>query len=126
MIDLLERLTPVADDVNEGETVYPEPNIRATAHRTIELPGGLLAVQVIEELHVSFVVFSAVRGPSTRDGVEVEPAMYQVTFCGEGPSGNLRELRHTYWGKDGYIFYVNAELITSAFAALREWFDCGG
>lgn len=44
-------------------------------------------------------------------------------FYGEGPTGSLRECRHTYWGKDGYIFYPNGPIICAAFTALAEFFD---
>lgn len=47
-------------------------------------------------------------------------------FHGEGPSGNLRECRHTWWGDDGdegYLFYPNGPIITKAFKELAEFFD---
>jgi len=46
-----------------------------------------------------------------------------VEFQGEGPSGSLRECRHTYWGEDGYIFYPNGPLITAAFQELSKYYD---
>jgi hypothetical protein len=47
-------------------------------------------------------------------------------FHGEGPSGSLRECRHTWWGEDdndGYIFYPSGQIICSAFIKLSEFFD---
>lgn len=46
-------------------------------------------------------------------------------FGGNGPSGNLRELRHTYWGRDGdgYCFYLDVDNAVAALSALKEHFD---
>ena len=47
-------------------------------------------------------------------------------FHGEGPSGALRECRHTYWGeKDngGYIFYPKKRTIIAALDELSKYFD---
>jgi hypothetical protein len=46
-----------------------------------------------------------------------------IVFYGEGPSGNLRECRHTYWGKDGYIFYPHIKTIVAGLEALKEFYD---
>lgn len=46
-------------------------------------------------------------------------------FHGEGPTNNLRECRHTWWGEnsDGYVFYPNGQIISKAFTVLSEFFD---
>ena len=44
-------------------------------------------------------------------------------FFGDGPVGNLRECRHTYWGEDGYVFGPNGKLIVAALRALSEFYD---
>lgn len=46
-----------------------------------------------------------------------------VIFHGEGPTDCLRELRHTWWGDGGYIFYPRGKVITDAFNKLRDHFD---
>jgi hypothetical protein len=46
-----------------------------------------------------------------------------LQFYGEGPTGNLRECRHTYWGEDGYLFYPDGKVITAAFKELSKYFD---
>ncbi len=50
---------------------------------------------------------------------------YTCLFHGEGPSGSLRECRHTYWGErgDGYIFYPNGKVIADAFVKLSAFYD---
>ncbi len=50
-------------------------------------------------------------------------AFASSVFFGEGPTGYLRECRHTYWGKDGYVFYPSGPIILAAFKALSEFFD---
>jgi len=125
--DLLDRLTAEDESAVNGcdGKVYDLVGIRATARRCIDLTGsGLLAVDDGVDHHVSFAVFRFHSGPSTRNGVIVDGEKMSVVFHGSGPSGALRELRHTYWGENGYIFYPHGALIASAFAALKEWFDC--
>lgn len=50
---------------------------------------------------------------------------YIIYMCGEGPGGEdvLREPRHTWFGKDGYIFYVKPNLIAWCFEKLKKYFD---
>lgn len=124
MKELIERLQPIKDD--QGDDVYEDAKIRAAAE-VIELAGGGLLAVSEDGIHVSFVVFRFSSGPATRDGIVVSGAEWERVFHGSGPSGALRELRHTCWGeKDngGYIFYPNGKLIADAFAKLERWFDC--
>lgn len=44
-----------------------------------------------------------------------------MVFYGYGFSGNLKEMRHTYFNP--YLFYINAKLIEQAFAELRKYFE---
>lgn len=124
MKSVIDRLTVVLD--HNGDPTYAEPEIRAVATHLIELRPGLLAV-IEEDIHVEVALFRWAGGPATKDGIEVEPAYYERVFHGGGPSGSLRELRHTYWGEpnnSGYIFYPNGALICAAFQHLKRWFDC--
>lgn len=113
---------------HDGEPVYWEPEVRAAATTIVDLPGGLLAVaEPLDGSWTHVAIFAYVGGPATQNGVEVEPRCYQRIMHGEGPSGSLRELRHTHWGDPhnaGYIFYPSANLICAAFSALERWFDC--
>lgn len=148
---LHDLLTPTDPDVigwSPGELLYAEPEIRAKATHVVPLlpfsrpsvchtfdprsgqraPKGLLAVlETPGSEHVSFVVVEWISGPSDEpDGRRTMEALYQPLFHGEGPSGTLRELRHTHWGHagDGYLHEPNGALITAAFEALKRWFDC--
>lgn len=146
--DLLTPVDPAVIGWSPGELLYAEPEIRAKATHAIPLlpyqppsvfepyrdraPRGLLAVlETPGEVLVSFVVVQWVAGPVdlanlTRSLERQMEALYQPLFHGEGPSGTLRELRHTHWGHadDGYLHEPNGALIAAAFEALKRWFDC--
>lgn len=127
MKPLIEMLTSEPSVIRHHDPVFDLAAIVRTAKTTRDLPNsGLLAVNIEDELHVSFVVFREAMGPSTKDGVVVDGAKMEVLFHGSGPSGSLRELRHTNWGEDGYIFDPDMSIIGAAFTALGEWFDVAG
>lgn len=85
-----------------------------------------LLVKISNETHVEFAVFVFNDGPTTVNGEIVDPERHILLFHGSGPSGSLRECRHTYWGEvdnAGYIHYPNFATIESALRELRRWFD---
>lgn len=47
---------------------------------------------------------------------------YNVLCYGEG-TGFLREPRHTHFGEEGYVFYIDAELLKWGFEKLKKYFD---
>lgn len=60
-----------------------------------------------------------------QEGLDDDVKMSMI-FYGEGPSGNLRECRHTYWGQDeneGYVSYPDGRIITDAFKYLSKYYD---
>lgn len=57
---------------------------------------------------------------SDGDGSNVE---LNMIMYGWGPTGTLKECRHTYWGKDGYIFYPNKKKIEIILNWLSVYFD---
>lgn len=64
---------------------------------------------------------------SNTDGTDAE---YDCFWFGEGPSGTLRECRHSYFGNspseiDGYVFYLNRAVMNDAFDFLSEYYDMG-
>lgn len=117
MYGLLKRL--VGDsDADADHPCYAEADVKSKATETFDLHhDGLLAV-LVDGVHVSFVVFEF--HSSDADGKNKRLAR---VFHGSGPSGSLRELRHTHWGDDGYVFYPSAKTIAEAFAHLAKWFD---
>lgn len=87
------------------------------------LPGGFFVLDDRTDW-ICFAVLADVGGYSAEDGSIITEG--SCIFYGEGPSGNLRECRHTYWGEEdnhGYIFYLDGRLITAAFRRLSEFFD---
>lgn len=89
-----------------------------------ELPGGWLVLKH-DSTFGNWMQFTVLQfATSNSDGSN---EFGSIVFYGDGPGGkpdeSLRECRHTYWGEDGYIFYPNGKLISSAFAALSEFYD---
>lgn len=50
---------------------------------------------------------------------------YEVLACGDGVSGAMREVRHTYWGpvNDGYIYNPSRDDMIWILDRLSTWFD---
>lgn len=49
--------------------------------------------------------------------------LYQCIFYGNGTGGSLKELRHTWFTSDGYVFYMNMEAMIAAMKELQKYFD---
>lgn len=58
-------------------------------------------------------------------GSDAHGDVVKSLWCGEGPSGNLRELRHSRFGPefDGYMFYADLQHIILVAEKLKTWFD---
>lgn len=80
-----------------------------------------LRVHEQEGFYVTWVLFDFAQC-SLKAGVEVDHR-YKVLAHGYGPSGSLREARHTHIGERGYVFYVMPDLLTAAFKILERWFN---
>lgn len=123
--DLVDLLSPVSNPFDDEELYYALTNVRSHATSVSELfangvgPGLLAVLEDDARVIVSFVVLEAMVG----EGSDGHPALYRMVFEGHGVSGSLRELRHTYWGDDGYLHFPPSKLISDAFAKLEEWFD---
>ena len=60
------------------------------------------------------------------DYADANETFMSVIWHGCGTTGNLRELRHSYFGHpedNGYIFYVPLDLMEKAIKVLREFFN---
>ena len=66
---------------------------------------------------LSWVLLEWVSGDGA-DGID----LFDIVVHGEGSSG-LRECRHTYFGDDGYIFYLDGDVLSWGIEQLRQWFD---
>lgn len=118
MIDWLKH--QVRDDIGtDTKLVYSLNDIKALNLDVIELAdAGILVIQKEDDLHVNFALLQ-------EDCDDGEDRFFSVVFHGRGPSGSLRECRHTYWGEDGngYIFYPPFDLIIAALNELKKYFD---
>ncbi len=103
----------------ENDVVYPLDRIDVRYERRELTPSVWLILNWdANKLWLKFAVLEFYC--SEGDG---KNTMLSCVFHGEGPVGNLRECRHTYWGNDGYLFYPNGKAITSGIQALSEFFD---
>lgn len=135
LVDLLTRADPDRIGQDADAVLYEDADVRAKATHAIGIAGkcggGLLVVlEHDDRVHVSFVVLEFAGGD--------DPILWSPVFSGHGPAGpgpqtpgtdtdwrGLRELRHTNWGKGGYLFYPDGALIADAFSELERWFDVG-
>jgi hypothetical protein len=83
-----------------------------------KLPGGWLVLNRETDLWLKFAVLEFCESAADRTD-ELDTCV----FHGEGTLGDLRECRHTWWGEDGYCFYLNGPLVTAALRELSEFFD---
>lgn len=115
-IDWLEHVLE-----ENNEVVYPLDRIDIRYERKQITPSSWLILNWdADGLWLNFAVLEF----HSSDGDDAN-IMLSCVFHGSGPVGNLRECRHTYWGKEGYLFYPNAKVITAGLQALSEFFDLG-
>lgn len=117
---MIDRLTAEPDVAIDGNEVYDLAQIHAVADRVIDLGAGAVMTIAIDSEIVDLAVFGFSYGPTLPPQYGVK--LYLILH-GDGPAGELRELRHTYWGDDGYLFYPDVRVIVAAMAALKEWLD---
>ncbi len=102
-----------------GYTVYDLAEQDATERISLGNNAWLL-VRDVDGLTLNFAMFELLTG-SISDGT---PDEHMLIFHGSGPSGNLRECRHIWWGEeDGYTHFLNFEHVEAAFRELRRWYD---
>ena len=126
MVAGFNGLAPVPNLAND-EPAYRACDIRAVATEVIEIAldnctyGALLAVVVDPGgLKINFALFEFAAGVSSAPCPDDQ---FSLVFHGEGYGAPLREMRHSYWGENGYLFYADRQLIARALEALGKWFD---
>lgn len=102
---------------------YRLEDLRETFSVVSEKDGVCFCVNISQSEWVNFAVLEF--ASSNSDGTDRE---YECFWYGEGPSGSLRELRHSWFGSspksdDGYVFYINRSKMNTAFDFLSEYFD---
>ena len=86
-------------------------------HKYVALTNGLLVL--IEEKDGTWVDYFLIELNFYSE--DFPDGFGNTVFYGCGASGNLKEMRHTYFRP--YLFYINAKLIEEAFAELRKYFE---
>lgn len=117
----IEWLDSEVDPQHDDEKVYPLDKAKAKYEvREICKDGWLVLNWDEQKLWLKFAVLGWCTSDS--DGSNV---LAEQVFYGEGPSGNLRECRHTWWGENGggYLFYPKAKVIKAGLDALAEFYD---
>lgn len=84
-------------------------------NEVIEFENGIL-VLIKDDITIDFFLIE--RNWSSDD---FPKGFGNMVFYGYGFSGNLKEMRHTYFNP--YLFYINAKLIEQAFNELRKYFE---
>jgi len=117
---LFDSLPAHASPVDDKTTVYKLAELQAVPDAVVTklTADCFLAVLVVDDLHVSFGMFE---WHNAGDG----GVFIRLVFKGEGLSGNLREMRHTWWvpDEDGYVFYLPIDGVIAAMTALKAYFD---
>ncbi len=102
-------------------------DVRAAPGVVVEECGpGWLAHRVSDGGWLQFAVLEFYDGNWSGDGDKITGERVEVAWRGEGPGGvdhPLRELRHSYFGRDGYLFYAPLDLFAAAIPMLKRWFD---
>lgn len=119
--------TPAGVD-HLGDSLYDVEALAAAAGDRLEAKLELGAHRMLLVRKVDFDVGLHVALFDWTQG-EGADSRHRIVFRGEGISGGLRELRHTWWGgykgndERGYIYYPSLDLIEWAMRELRRWFD---
>lgn len=96
---------------------------------TLDAPPGAVVFERGDDRLVVIEIDMSVRWALlewTGDMGDGSHAEYDIEAHGYGYSGALREARHTYFGDEGYVFYVDPLRLAWAFDCLRRWFDFPG
>ena len=119
-----EWLPGLLDTERFGEDcfAYSIDGLRSAGFEVRELPGGgWLVLQRDADPENTWLRFAVLDFLSSDIGGG--NSLATCLFYGDGPVGALRECRHTYWGENGYVFYLPGKLIAAALHALSEFYD---
>ncbi len=111
-MNLLPDLVPYPDDA--GYFLVPDTAEALTG--AMQLWGELVRSPDPDS---SLVAFRVMRGAKTH----AEVFMHGYGFMCEGENISLRECRHTYWGENGYIYYLDKRQMLAILGWLGRYFD---
>lgn len=104
-------------DIQNG--IYSEKELFENFEIIKKTQNGIIAFRSFEDSWGEFVV--GLFNSSNVDGTDIS---YGIFWNGCGTLEPLRELRHSWFGdKDGYVFYLNKNIIFDAIDFLNQYFD---
>lgn len=120
---ILDHLTAIENYFGDknSEKVYKLLDVRTVPGVEVEepIPEVYVAIHLSEDGVIrSFAAFEW--ASEDDDGVYAT-----LLFHGEGTGPNLKELRHTHWGRDGngYLFYMPISKTIAALEVLKKYFE---
>jgi len=130
MLEKLLKEVGKKDKMNQEDVVYPLDKILSAATKVIEIDEGsgscwLCLYQKEEYEHwLDYGLFQIVSSASDGSSTEVS-CIFQGGGTGTLKEGefSLREFRHTYFGDDGYVFYMPIKETIKALQILSTYFD---
>ena len=120
-----EELTPLKNQLpNESIISYRLSEIKSKYKIIHDLTNShILAIHPDEDIDSSKVDFALFEFGGCVLGATDDEIFMTHVFHGYGFSEGLREMRHTYFGEEGYLFYVPMKSIIEAFGILMTYFD---
>lgn len=111
--DKLEKLE--YDYKGDGDIMYYHLDTLRSEFETVELiPDRLWAIKEDTGfLNICFLEW----------GMEDDDVFVTEVFRSCGPTGSLRECRHTNFPDKGYVFYMNKDYMVAALDYLSKYFD---
>jgi hypothetical protein len=110
---------PTVTWTDHGDDHYRLDLLRAVPGVVVTEPSrGVYLAVLANGIHIDFVGLESA-------GEDDSGIILSLLFNGNGIGGNLREMRHTYWGPDGdgYTFYLPLAGTIALLEALKVYFD---
>ena len=118
MSDLLKSISGIPNHLEEMEYALKDIQKNFTLYETLDLISDhLIVIYKWDDVWLKWC-FLEWAGGDMRGNDTFTPFMY-----GEGPSGSLRECRHTHIGEEGYVFYLNGQRMKQAIEWLEQHYD---
>lgn len=120
---IIDRLTPHKGVLNGDDVAYLLDDLKTIPGVTVTEPEKECYLAVLPHdngVTLSFACFEWVTEDDRDKDVKV---FVKLLFTGEGTGSNLREMRHIWWGEDGYLFYMPLSKVIAALGELKKHFD---
>lgn len=115
---MIEHLTKFKNwDGTGHEDVYDLIEINEVYTDVCTINQGFLAAHN-DGLVINYALFRFAESDADGSNVKVE-----LIYSGQGISGGLREMRHTYFANEGYIYYLPMDMLIESFQILKKYFD---